>query len=61
MLKYVVNRLLSLIPVIVGPSFPMYWAMRLTEGDPARMIAGDGATQEMIDQIRHDLGLDQPF
>ena len=25
------------------------------------MIAGDGASKEMIDQIRHDLGLDQPF
>ena len=61
MLKYVVNRLLSLIPVILVTSFLIYWAMSLTEGDPAMMIAGDGATQEMIDQIRHDLGLDQPF
>lgn len=61
MLKYVVNRLLSLIPVILVTSFLIYWAMSLTEGDPAMMIAGDGASKEMIDQIRHDLGLDQPF
>ena len=61
MLKYVVNRLLSLIPVILVTSFLIYWAMSLTEGDPAMMIAGDGASKEMIEQIRHDLGLDQPF
>ena len=61
MLKYVVNRLLSLIPVILVTSFLIYCAMSLTEGDPAMMIAGDGASKEMIDQIRHDLGLDQPF
>ena len=42
MLKYVVNRLLSLIPVILVTSFLIYWAMSLTEGDPAMMIAGDG-------------------
>lgn len=34
MLKYVVNRLLSLIPVILVTSFLIYWAMSLTEGDP---------------------------
>ena len=44
MLKYVVNRLLSLIPVILVTSFLIYWAMSLTEGDPAMMIAGDGAS-----------------
>ena len=31
MLKYVVNRLLSLIPVILVTSFLIYWAMSLTE------------------------------
>ncbi len=62
MLKYVVNRLLSLIPVILVTSFLIYWAMSLTEGRPAMMIASKFSTQkEMIDQIRHDLGLDQPF
>lgn len=50
MLKYVVNRLLSLIPVILVTSFLIYWAMSLTEGDPAMMIAGDGASKEMIDR-----------
>ena len=61
MLKYVDKRLLSLIPVILVTSFLISWAMSLTEGDPAMMIAGDGASKEMIEQIRHELGLDQPF
>ena len=34
MLKYVVNRLLSLIPVILVTSFLIYWAMSLTEATP---------------------------
>lgn len=61
MYKYVLNRLLALIPVILVTSFLIYWAMSLTAGDPALMIAGDNASQEQIDQIRHELGLDQPF
>ncbi|WP_405383469.1 ABC transporter permease [Phascolarctobacterium sp.] len=61
MIKYVVNRLLALIPVIFVTSLLIFWAMSLTEGDPAMMIAGDNATVEQINRIREELGLNDPF
>lgn len=61
MIKYIVKRLLMLIPVILVTSFLIYWAMSLTGGDPALQIAGDKATPEQLEQIREDLGLNDPF
>ena len=50
-----------LIPVILVTSFLIYWAMSLTGGDPALMLAGDKATPEQVEQIREELGLNDPF
>lgn len=61
MIKYILKRLVMLIPVILVTSFLIYWAMSLTGGDPALMLAGDNATQEQVEQIREDLGLNDPF
>ena len=61
MIKYIVKRLLQLIPVILVTSFLIYWAMNLTSGDPALLIAGDKATPEMLEQIREEKGLNDPF
>ena len=61
MIKYIFKRLLMLIPVILVTSFLIYWAMSLTGGDPALMLAGDKATPEQVEQIREELGLNDPF
>ena len=61
MIKYIVKRLAMLIPVILVTSFLIYWAMSLTGGDPALMLAGDNAQPEQIEQIREELGLNDPF
>lgn len=61
MIKYIIKRLLALIPVIFVTSFLIYWAMSLTAGDPALMIAGDNATPDQIAKIREELGLNDPF
>lgn len=61
MIRYIVKRLLQLIPVIIVTSFLIYWAMNLTSGDPALLIAGDKATPEMLEQIREEMGLNDPF
>ncbi|MFR5730577.1 MAG: hypothetical protein ACLUD2_00105 [Clostridium sp.] len=55
MLKYIGKRLIMLIPVILVTSFLIFWAMSLTGGDPALMLAGDNAKPEQIEQIREDL------
>lgn len=50
-----------LIPVILITSFLIFWAMSLTGGDPAMIVAGEGATTEEIEAVRKELGLNDPF
>ncbi len=61
MIRYIVKRLLMLIPVILVTSFLIFWAMSLTGGDAAMLVAGEGASQEEIEKTREDLGLNDPF
>ena len=61
MIKYVLKRLLAIIPVLLGISFIIFTIMNLTPGDPARLILGQGATVEAVAQKRLEMGLDDPF
>jgi peptide/nickel transport system permease protein len=57
---YVVRRLLLLIPVLLGVSLASFGLLQLVPGDPAIILAGQEATPEVLAQIRHEYGLDQP-
>lgn len=59
----IVNRLLQLIPVIIGVTFIVFLLMHLTPGDPVEvMFAGEGGiSQADLEIYRRELGLDQPF
>jgi peptide/nickel transport system permease protein len=61
MLQYVVKRLLSTIPVLLGISLLLFFMLRMLPGDPAQVLAGQMATPEEIENIRHQLGLDRPI
>ena len=61
MWRYIVKRLLMLIPVLIAISFILFAIMSLTPGDPARMILGDAATEEGIAALHAEFGLDEPF
>lgn len=61
MIKYIMKRLLALIPVIIGITLLIYCVMSFSPGDPATMQLGSAATQESIAQLRVELGLDQPI
>jgi ABC-type dipeptide/oligopeptide/nickel transport system permease component len=61
LLKFVVRRLLLLIPVVIGVSIVSFSIMHMIPGDPARIIAGEGATVEDIMSIRLKYGLDRPL
>jgi peptide/nickel transport system permease protein len=61
MLGYIVRRLFATIPVIGVAAFFVFLLLYLTPGDPAAVIAGDIATVDDIERIRHKLGLDQPM
>ena len=61
MWKYIVKRLLMLIPVLLGVIFIIFVLNEITPGDPARELAGDYATEEDVEQLREELGLNRPF
>ena len=60
MLKYILKRLLLLIPIILGVSAIIFTLKTLTPGDPARQILGNDATEEQIQAKRDELGLNDP-
>lgn len=59
LLKYILHRLLLLIPVIIGVSFLIFFIVNLAPGNPAEMIAGPEADMETIQRIEEDLGLNK--
>jgi peptide/nickel transport system permease protein len=61
MLGYTLRRLLLAIPVLGVVSVIIFGILYLAPGDPALVIAGDTATPEEVERIRHPLGLDQPM
>jgi peptide/nickel transport system permease protein/oligopeptide transport system permease protein len=61
MWAYIVKRLLLAIPVIFGVAFLVFAMVRIVPGDPARVIAGEAATLDVVEAIRRDLGLDRPI
>jgi peptide/nickel transport system permease protein/oligopeptide transport system permease protein len=60
MLQYTLRRLLSTIPVLFGISLVLFFMLRALPGDPAQVIAGELATEVVVEEIRHQLGLDRP-
>ncbi len=61
MYKYVLKRLLMLIPVIIGVTFIVFFILNLSPGDPAAIILGDQASAEALAMKRKELGLDDPL
>jgi ABC-type dipeptide/oligopeptide/nickel transport system permease component len=60
MLKYAFRRILVSIPVLFLVVTAVFFAFQLIPGDPARLYVGADASQETVEQVRHDLGLDRP-
>ena len=61
MINYLIRRLLLALPVLTGVALLVFGMVRMLPGDPAEMMAGVHATEEMVEKIRRDLGLDQPL
>ena len=61
MIKYVLKRLLAIIPVLIGISFIIFFILDLTPGDPARLILGQNATKEAVEELTLRMGLNDPF
>lgn len=61
MIRYIVKRLLLMIPAILATSLIIFVAMNMTGGDPVDTLAPENATEEQIAQIREELGLNDPL
>ena len=61
MYKYVIKRILLMIPVLLGISFVVFFLMDLTPGTPADIIMGDLATSEAKAALNESLGWNRPF
>ena len=61
MLRYVAKRLLLLVPVLIGLSILVFAYVRALPGGPAIALLGERATQESVEAINSELGLDQPI
>lgn len=61
MLRFVIRRLLLMVPVLFGLSVLLFAWLRALPGDPARAMLGDKATPEAIAKLNAQYGFDQPL
>ena len=61
MIKFIIKRLIALIPVLLGVTLLVFFILDLAPGDPAKTILGEQARPEDIIALREQMGLDDPF
>lgn len=61
MIKYIIRRILFLIPVILGVTLIVFTMLYFTPGDPARLALGESASNEDVVELRHQMNLDRPY
>ena len=59
--RYILKRILATIPVLLCVTFVIFTLMHFTDGDPARLILGDTASEAEVLAMRSEMGLDKPF
>lgn len=59
--SYLIRRILSLVPLIIGVSLIVFLAINFIPGNPVRIMLGIEATAEMEAELKEEYGLDQPF
>ncbi|HEY7127054.1 MAG TPA: ABC transporter permease [Ktedonobacterales bacterium] len=61
MLRYIIQRIIFMIPVALLVSFMTFMLIHLIPGDPARVLLGEEATPETVAALEKELGLDKPI
>ncbi len=61
MTAYIIRRLWQMIPTMLGVILLVFILFNWVGGDPAYVLAGKISNQEQIDNIRRQLGVDQPY
>lgn len=60
MWKFIVKRIVAMVPVLLGVTLVIYLIMSMAPGDPAKVILGEQATPEQIEELREQMGLNDP-
>ena len=61
MIRYIIKRILSMIPSLLLTSILVFSFVHLIPGDPAITMLGDTATEEQLEVLREEMGLSQPL
>jgi peptide/nickel transport system permease protein len=59
--SYIIKRMLQMIPTLIGVSIIVFILIHSVPGDPARLIAGNEASEQDVELVRDRLGLNQPL
>lgn len=59
--KYILKRLLVVIPTLLFIVFVVFFILNITPGDPGRIMLGTTATQEQVDMLNESLGVNRPL
>ncbi len=61
MTKYLIRRLVGAVPLVLGISTIIFFLVNLAPGDPTLLLLSPGMSQEVVEQMRVNFGLDQPI
>src|SRR5918912_878684 len=59
--SYVLYRIAAMVPTLLGVIVLIFLLSNSIKGDPARMMAGDAADKQVLEQLRREFQLDQPL
>ncbi len=60
MWKFILKRIVLMVPIIIGVTLLVFTIMYFTPGSPGEILAGANPQQEVVDKIDHELGFDRP-
>ena len=61
MFRYISRRIIMMIPVLLGVVFVIFTILYFSPGDPARTILGVTATEQEVQMLSEELGLNDPY
>lgn len=61
MINYIIKRLLALIPILIGVAVIVFLIVHLIPGDPAQTMLGERATNQALERLREQMGLNDPL
>lgn len=61
MFNYIIKRLLALIPILIGVAVIVFLIVHLIPGDPAQTMLGERATDQALERLREQMGLNDPL